>query len=148
MAAKPRDSWFVQFVMFGAIGVLNTAIDFGMFALLTWLSFHYAAAQAIAYLAGMANSYLLNNAITFRSGSVAAGNGKPANWRRQLRFLVWNGVMLLLSIALMGVAVQLFDWSEWAAKLAVTLVILGLNFYGSKKWVFAPVRAAETGGQT
>lgn len=149
MADKRDRRWLLQFVMFGMVGVLNTAIDFGAFGLLTWLSVHYALAQALSYMAGMVNSYLLNNAITFRSARSKGSGGLAYALRRQLRFLLWNGAMLLLSIGLMSAAIQLFGWPTWSAKAAVTILILGLNFYGSKKWVFTPARgpgAAETGG--
>ncbi|MDF2836917.1 MAG: GtrA family protein [Paenibacillus sp.] len=137
--------------MFGMIGVLNTAIDFGAFGLLTWLSVHYAVAQALSYIAGMVNSYLLNNAITFRSARSKESGGFASALRQQLRFLLWNGAMLALSIMLMSAAIGLLGWSAWLAKAAVTVFILGLNFYGSKKWVFTSARganAAETGGQS
>lgn len=151
MAGKRDRRWLLQFAMFGMVGVLNTAIDFAAFGLLTWLSVHYAIAQALSYLAGMVNSYLLNHAITFRSARNSESGGIASALRRQLRFLLWNGAMLLLSIGLMSAAVQLLGWTAWPAKAAVTVLILGLNFYGSKKWVFTPSRgpgAAETGGQT
>jgi putative flippase GtrA len=151
MADKRDRRWLLQFAIFGMVGVLNTAIDFGAFAVLTWLSVHFAVAQALSYLAGMVNSYLLNNAITFRSSRGRESGSAALGLRRQLRFLLWNGAMLLLSIALMSGAIGLLGWSEWVAKAAVTVFILGLNFYGSKKWVFTPARganAAETGGQS
>jgi putative flippase GtrA len=143
MAGKGNKGWLPQLVMFGMIGVLNTLVDFGMFALLTWLSLHYAVAQTLAYLAGMANSYLLNNAITFRSQRRESSRSTGAALRRQLRFLVWNGVMLLLSIGMLSGAVQLLGWSAWLGKIVVTIFILGLNFYGSKRWVFAGDRSKK-----
>lgn len=136
--------WLLQFVLFGLVGALNTAVDFGIFALLTWLSVHYSAAQALSYFAGMVNSYLLNNGITFRSARSAGKEGLTASLRRQVRFLIWNGTMLLLSVALISGAVQLLEWSAWLAKIIVTILILGLNFYGSKKWVFNSARSVES----
>jgi len=143
MVVKRNKGWLLQLLMFGTIGVLNTLVDFGMFALLTWLSLHYVAAQGVAYLAGMANSYLLNNAITFRDQRQEADGRTKAKaaLHRQLRFLIWNGAMLLLSIALLSGVVQLLGWSTWLGKIVVTILILGLNFYGSKRWVFAADRS-------
>ncbi|MHA6483238.1 GtrA family protein [Paenibacillus sp. strain BS8-2] len=151
MSGKGEKGWFLQLVIFGAVGVLNTAIDFGVFGLLTWLSVHYAAAQALSYLAGMLNSYLLNNAITFRSKSGEKARSFSSVLHRQLRFLIWNGAMLALSVGLMSASIRLLDWSEWMAKAVVTIVILGLNFYGSKKWVFTSAsrpQVMENGGQS
>ncbi|MFD0586408.1 GtrA family protein [Paenibacillus sp. GCM10027627] len=129
---------------FSLIGLLNTAIDIGMFALLISFNVHYAAAQLAAYGAGMTNSYLMNSAITFRTA------GRPEtraeSWSRKLRFLLWNGAMLTLSIILLSIATELFGLSEMAAKAVVTGLIVFLNFYGSKKWVFVSKKAAESGG--
>ncbi|MEK3883098.1 GtrA family protein [Paenibacillus sp. PL2-23] len=133
-----------QLVSFGAIGALNTGIDVAVFALLVFFHMHYAVAQLVAYSAGMANSYLLNRAITFRTET--AKRDKAVERRRRLRFLLWNGSTLALSIALLAVTRHWLMWNELAAKAVVTVLIVGINFYGSKKWVFAVKPAAKMGG--
>lgn len=133
-----RRIWLKQFAAFCAIGVLNTAIDMIVFALMIWIGVHYAAAQAAAYLAGMTNSYLMNSAITFRG---QRADVDPI--RRKVRFAVWNAMMLTLSIGLIAVAKEAAGLSELAAKAVVTALIVALNFYGSKKWVFADKRPKE-----
>lgn len=144
MFDKRNRAWQKQFIAFFIIGILNTAIDMGLFTLLVVMNIHYAVAQLAAYLAGMTNSYLMNSAITFRSEGKAARGAD--GWRQRFRFLVWNGAMLALSILLIGIAAELFGFMPLVAKAAVTAVIVFLNFYGSKKWVFANNRAVEAGG--
>ncbi|WP_197935709.1 GtrA family protein [Paenibacillus sp. GSMTC-2017] len=133
----------MQFIKFSLIGVLNTAIDFFVFMLLVSLNVHYAGAQAASYLAGMTNSYVMNSTITFRSENGV--QNKAEIWKQRLRFLMWNGSMIVLSVILIAIASELFGLSDLMAKAVVTGLILFLNFYGTKKWVFAVKRAAEAG---
>lgn len=122
-----------QFVIFGIIGISNTAVDFIMFWLLIQTSLHYVIANIVAYAVGMLNSYLWNNSITFKS---RRGNDQNIAVKRITRFIVWNGLMLLLSSALIYAVVEYMHWHALISKLVVTVVILVIQFLGSKKWVF------------
>lgn len=135
-----------QFIVFSIIGGLNTLIDMAVFLLLIILDVHYAAAQAAAYSAGMANSYLMNRAFTFRSESVRLD--RKDEWRRGLRFVVWNAAMLGLSILLLALAAEWLHVREWIVKIIVTVLIVAVNFYGSKRWVFAAKKTEELGGRS
>jgi putative flippase GtrA len=134
-----------QFIVFSIVGGLNTVIDLAVFMLLIVMDVHYAAAQVASYSAGMANSYLMNRAFTFRSESVRLE--RKDEWRRGLRFAVWNAVMLGLSVLLLASAAEWLHLREWIAKIIVTGLVVAVNFYGSKKWVFAVNRSAELGGK-
>lgn len=140
--AAERRASVKQFFVFCIIGGLNTLIDMGVFMLLVLADVHYALAQTAAYGAGMANSYLMNRAFTFRAASVRMKD----EWRRGLRFVAWNAAMLGLSVLLLALAAEWLLLREWIAKIIVTLLIVPLNFYGSKKWVFAAKHQAELGG--
>ncbi len=124
--------WIKQFIKFGLVGILNTAVDFIVYVGLIWLSVYYAWAQVIAYIAGIVNSYLLNNAFTFRSDAQTA----KERLAKQMRFLVWNAVMLALSTGMLVVVKKWIVSDVIVAKIIVTIVIVAINFYGSKKWVF------------
>ncbi|MCR2804333.1 GtrA family protein [Paenibacillus soyae] len=134
-----------QIMSFGVIGVLNTLIDMAVFALLVFLNVHYAAAQLAAYGAGMTNSYFMNRAFTFRTDPSLVNRTEER--RRKLRFAAWNVAMLTLSILMLAVATDWLMWRELPAKAVVTALIVAVNFYGSKKWVFAVKPAIERGGQ-
>lgn len=134
-----------QVMSFGVIGVLNTLIDMAVFALLVFLHVHYAAAQLAAYGAGMTNSYFLNRAFTFRTEPSLVNAAEER--RRKLRFLAWNIGMLAVSILMLAIATDWLMWRELPAKAVVTALIVAVNFYGSKKWVFAVKPTAEWGGQ-
>ena len=133
----------LQFVLFNMVGLLNTAIDIAVFSLLLAFSVHAAAAQAIGYLAGMLNSYLLNSRITFRQQSKQLDRKHKGTQR--IRFVMWNFSMLLLSVALMAVAVEWLHIHSAVAKIGVTLSVLLINFYGNKRWVFAKQPVTDEG---
>lgn len=135
-----------QFFVFSIVGGLNTIIDMTVFMLLIILDVHYAIAQIAAYSAGMANSYLMNRAFTFRSESVRLD--RKEEWRRGIRFIAWNFAMLGLSVLLLMLSAEWLHVREWIAKIIVTVLIVAVNFYGSKKWVFTANKQAELGGRS
>lgn len=128
-----------QFIKFNLVGLLNTAVDFVLFTLFIWLGVYYLLAQIIAYGAGMANSFLLNNRYTFNKGIAAAPGMNETN--KLLRFAAWNGLVLGISLLLLAALTKLCRMDEVLAKAVVTAVTVGINFYGSKKWVFAQRQA-------
>lgn len=135
MAKMASKKVFFQFLAFNLVGLLNTAIDFLLFTLLLWLGTYYLVAQIIAYGAGMINSFVLNSRYTFhkRDGLVS----KPQQINRGLRFALWNFLLLGLTLLLLAAFTELWGMNEVVSKVIVTVITVALNFYGSKKWVFA-----------
>lgn len=114
---------------------MNTAIDFIVFTLLSWLGVSILIAQIAAYGTGMVNSYILNDKFTFaKSGTSVTHNSKDR--KRSLRFFVWNILLLGLSLMLLTGLTTFWSIDKFIAKVVVTVVIVGINFYGSKRWVF------------
>ncbi|CAM3046095.1 GtrA family protein [Sporolactobacillus spathodeae] len=115
-----------QVIIFGLVGVMNTAVDFFTFLLLTQVfSIYFAFAQVISYSAGMLNSYLFNSKITFS----ASGKSKT----RLVKFIVLNVAVLLLTLIIMH---SLLSLPLIIDKLISTFVGLVVNFLLSKYWVF------------
>ncbi|GGL45417.1 GtrA family protein [Sporolactobacillus putidus] len=118
--------WVKQAAVFGTVGVLNTAVDFIVFVLLTHFLFvFYVFAQILSYGAGMLNSYFLNSRFTF-SGSVRTKS-------RFIRFTILNLAVLLMTLFVMH---GLLFLPLYVNKLVSTLVGLVFNFILSKFWVF------------
>ncbi|MGM0882620.1 MAG: GtrA family protein [Bacillota bacterium] len=137
---KPnRKMLAAQFFRFNLVGVLNTAIDFVLFTLFIWLGVYYLLAQILSYGAGMVNSFLLNNRYTFNKGP--ASEPGTNEWKKRLRFAAWNGIVLGISLLLLAALTKLFSMDDVVAKAVVTVVTVGLNFYGSRKWVFVQQQA-------
>ena len=137
-----------QFVKFGMVGVLNTAIDFLTLNFLTYATNIYQGNGLIplngaAFLAATAHSYFWNRAFVFgRSGT---------SHTRFLPFLVITLTGGLLNTLVLRFAVDLELTTGLsrlqhlnAAKLMATAVSMVWNFLGYKFFVF---RAEATSGE-
>jgi putative flippase GtrA len=115
---------------FGAVGVLNTAVDAAVFTLLyAWAGAPYAAAQTAAYGAGALNSYIWNKRWTFKSRS-------RANAREWLSFLLVNGLSYGISIAVLAAAYEALGLPMgWSKALSIASSV-AFNYIGSRFWVF------------
>ena len=112
---------------FGVVGVINTAVDYIVFAVLVQLfAVHVVPANIAGYGAGIVNSFVLNARFTFRD---RAGGGN-----RFGLFVVVNLVGLVLST---GVVWMLsLTLHPLLAKLAATGVTLIWNYAMSDRFVF------------
>jgi putative flippase GtrA len=123
-----------QFVKFNLVGLLNTALDFVLFSLLTWFGVFYIWAQCISYVLGTINSYTLNKYWTFTQ----KGRLEP---KQAMRFLVLNLGSLLLSLGMLAFLSDYMGINVLVAKLITTTVTTLFNYAGNKLWVF---RTSET----
>jgi putative flippase GtrA len=118
-----------QFIKFNLVGLLNTALDFVLFSLLTWIGVYYILAQCVSYGVGMLNSYTLNKYWTFAQ----KGRLEP---KQAIRFLVLNLSSLLLSLLLLMLFKDSWGIAILAAKLLTTVITTLVNYAGNKLWVF------------
>lgn len=119
-----------QFVLYSLVGVLNTAIHFGVFVVLyRWLGVAVLAASTIGYAAGLANSYLMNRQWTF---SVAGG----ANWGELSKFIAVNLLALGLNLLTLRYLSGTLAWLPELAQVVAIAVSLMVNFAGNKWWAF------------
>ena len=83
---------FVSFSKFSMVGLLNTGIDFISFAILySALDLHYLPSQAIAYTAGVLNSFVCNKLWTFQNRSHQV-------FRQMTKFVIINAISLLIIV--------------------------------------------------
>jgi putative flippase GtrA len=130
MELLKRAHVFRQFIQFQFVGVLNVAIDFGVFSVLYYsLGTGYGAAQAISYACGALNSYILNRNWTFRA------EGQLSRWAIAL-FVLLNGLCLGLSVVLLDRFTDRFGLPVLLSKVLVTLIVMVINFTVSKYVVF------------
>ncbi|MBF8376746.1 GtrA family protein [Alicyclobacillus mali] len=125
-----------QVLVFAAVGVLNTAVDTGVFfALAALCHVASAVAQVVSYACGMVNSFAWNRGVTFRAGAF--------RWGEVARFALVNGVSLVASAVSIGLLSR-EGWSLVAAKAVVTMGTWSLNFVGSKWWVWRHARGQSS----
>ncbi|RCX16255.1 putative flippase GtrA [Fontibacillus phaseoli] len=124
-----------QFIKFNMVGVLNTTVDFAVFAALTGWGIGNGTAQILSYSVGTVNSFLMNKGYTFKDREVT-GRMKLFEVKQFLRFVVLNLIVLTVSLVLLTLMASHAGLHALIAKLGVTCITLILNFYGSRKWVF------------
>lgn len=121
-----------QAVKFGLVGVANTAVDYGVYALLIQLPFfrtHYLLAQILGYTCGLVNSLILNKRWTF-------AQKERMTPRQLISFLVVNLAALGVSSGLLYVLREGLCMNLYGAKLLSTAGSVLVNFIGNKWIVF------------
>lgn len=121
----------VRFVRFSITGLLNTAVDFSLFMILSYFGVWLLVAQAVGYTGGMLNSYLVNRSWTF-------GSREPIVGRQLVRFVFSNLIQLVLSMFLLQGLVVGMGLSKLVGKLLTVGFILTLSFFINRLWVFRP----------
>ncbi|HHY81748.1 MAG TPA: GtrA family protein [Clostridiales bacterium] len=119
-----------QLIKFGLIGLLNTAVDFGVFTLLT-MTFRMdsTVSHIISYSCGVINSYFFNRSWTFK----LKGKSHPVEF---IKFVLVNLVSLGLSSLTLQYLETKAGFSVYLAKLGAIFCSLAINFAGSKLIVF------------
>jgi putative flippase GtrA len=117
-------------ISFGLIGVVNSVVDFGVFA----LAYYYfgapiIVAQVVAWVVAVTGSYVMNSQITF-----AAESGRRLGLRSYLSFALAQVAGFLANTATVLVA-SLFI-PVWAAKLLAIGASFVVNFTLSHFVVF------------
>jgi len=125
----PRVAELYKFVKFGLTGVMNTAVDFFVFTVLSWFGVNLYWSQVLSYAAGMLNSYTVNRSWTFRAGGRFFGP-------QMRRFLIVNLSLLALSLGILRLTSGTFGLPRLAAKLCTTAVTVVLGFLLNRLWVF------------
>ena len=121
-----------QVVKFASVGLLNTAIDLGLYAFLTrcipWFAGENTLAKAISYSAGVVNSYFWNRAWTF--------NAADRSWRSFLPFVLTNLAGLAINAGILHFGLFKLGIPEVIVLVLATGIAFAWNFLVSKRFVF------------
>lgn len=129
MENKPTE--LLKAAKFAIVGVANTLIDYGIFALLAQVfSIDVYLAQVISYSCGILNSYIWNRSWTFQSENRFFG---PT----LVRFLALNLCMLGISTLVLALFLG-FGFSKLTAKACTVAVTMVIGFLANRLWVFRP----------
>jgi putative flippase GtrA len=119
----------VRFIIVGVINTLAAYVAFrSVLAALPTAIGAPAVAQAAAYAAGMACSFVLNRLWTFES---RAARGPEA-----ARFVVSQVALFAVSAAAVETAVTGFGVRASAAWVTITGLVAVLNYFAQRDWVF------------
>ena len=126
-------------ITFGLVGIVNSAVDFGLFSFAYYyLSMSIVAANTIAWVIAVTCSYVLNSTITF-----AHESGRKLTPRRYLNFVVAQVAGFLANTGTVWCLVTLLLIPAWAAKVAAIAVSFAVNFSLSHFVVFRAQRPGE-----
>ena len=126
-----RRPWLRQATRFALVGILNTAVDAGLYFLLTrWLGFAELKilAKAVSYSVAVLNSYFWNRSWTFRSRETQVSTFLP--------FVVANLLGLAINSGVMYAGLQLFGLIDGIALCLAIAATFFWNFSVSKLVVF------------
>ncbi|WP_309110548.1 GtrA family protein [Saccharothrix sp.] len=129
-----------RIVRFGLVGVLNTAVYYGLYLLLK-LALPYMAAHIVAFVLAMVGSYFMNCFFTFRT--------KPS-WKTFLLFPLSNATNFVVTTTGLWVLVTWFAVNQRVAPLLAAAVAIPFTFIvaqlvltGRSKPAAPPVREEE-----
>lgn len=134
----PRHRVARQFIKFAMVGVLNTVVDFGVYAAgIFWLDLHYLVANIFAFLAAASNSYLLNRRWTFRS--------QDPRWHRQAtKYFIVLAIGFGLNELFLYLLVEHGQLGKFMGKAIAVAIVLFWNFGANKLWTFSATSATPS----
>jgi len=127
--SPPTRSTIQTVLRFGVVGVLNTALDFAVFLLLTKkIGMHPAIANVISYCVGLTNSFICNKLWTFGAVAQRTHVGK--------QFAVFAALNLAgLAISTTIVAALQFIGPATAKLISIPFVF-AWNYWTSRRFVY------------
>ena len=118
-----------QGIKYGLVGAVSNGVLYALYLLLAHLTFPVLAAMTLTFAAGVALSWLLNGAITFRARLTR---------RSGLRMILVYVGAYIVNLMCLWSAVHFFSLPHQWVQLAVMLLLAVALFLAQKFWVFRP----------
>ena len=137
-----------HFIKYNLIGVVNTGLSFAVISVLSLFAVNIYFANALGFLVGATNSYLMNKYWNFKS--------KNKVGKEFTQFCIVFGISYLFNLAILWASLKVLnfpkaelsefwtqyikqlDWNELTATLLANIGYTLLSFFLNKKWVFTP----------
>lgn len=116
-----------QFLRFLAVGGINTAFSYGVFAFALYIGFHYALASLTSIVLGILFSFFMQGRLVFNS----------TNPRLLVRFFAVSGILYLVHTGLLKAA-SYFSINLYLAGAVLTLPLSLISYVLNKYLVFRP----------
>lgn len=119
-------------VTYLVFGVLTTVVNYIVYLPLFAIGFSAAASNAVAWVAAVAFAYLTNKPFVFRSHDWSMKTVLP-ELAKFVGCRVGSGVLETL---ILMVTVDILGWNGFVWKLVTSVLVVVLNYIGSKLLVF------------
>lgn len=127
----------MRVLKFGVVGVVNNAIGYAIFVVLSLTGVGYVGAMTISYLVGMGISFLGNRAWTF-------GHSGPV-WPTVVRFVAANVTGYGVNLLVLHFLVVAAGMAQIPAQLVATAFVAVCTFSLMRLWVFPRSEGAAPG---
>ena len=128
---------FMQFIKFGIVGVINTAVYYIFYSGLVYIKVPYLLANIVAVIVSILNSYFWNNRYVFKMEKDEQRNV----WGTLIKtFFAYALTWLVLSNIVLVFFVEIIHISEYVAPIFVLFITIPLNFIINKYWAFKPTK--------
>ncbi len=118
---------YSQFIRFGFVGVLNTAISLVIYNLFIKIGINYLVANAIGYVAGILNGYVLSSKLVFKCNmNINSGS----------KFILTYMSSFILGTIILYILVEYLNILKQIAPLFVAIFNIFYNYIINKKWTF------------
>lgn len=124
-----------QFIKFALVGISSTAIDWGIYLILTrFLGVYYLMAKMLSFSIAVINSYIWNRRWTFRSND-------PAKLREFIKFLIIAIIGVVLNSSIMYISVEHLRLNDLYGLFLATIIVMFWNFAANKFYTFRESQA-------
>lgn len=113
-----------QLLKFGVVGGIAFVIDYGLFALLTFLGMHYLLAQLFSFSVSLAFNYWASIKWVF--------DAKKQTPKEITIFIVLSVIGLGINELLLYIGVDKLHYHELIVKLIATFIVMVYNFVTRK----------------
>lgn len=138
-----RSERFRELFLYGVVGLITTAVNWGVYTLVSRLSARIlsipvenalliAVSTVIGWAASVAFAFWANKKYVFRSPDWSG----PTLRRELPEFITARLLSLGFDAAFVELAVHLAGMNDLAAKLIANVIVIILNYFASKFWIF------------
>jgi putative flippase GtrA len=124
-----RDLDLAEVARFGAVGIANTVLAYGVFLLALFLGIPYYGALVFDYLFAIVFSLLVNGHFTFRRGAHVGP-------RMFFRMAALYGLLFVLNEGLLLILVALIGLNAAIGQAIASVILAGVSYVLQKNLVF------------
>jgi len=119
-------------IMYGIFGVFTTIINIGLYQILLYYGIQYSYSNLIALVITKITAYVVNKLFVFNSKT----NNLLELLKELWRFVVSRGFTMLIDYFGLIFLVEVFELNKSTCKYIITIVVVIINYFLSKKHVF------------